>query len=231
MFALLIGQSMLLATGCSVLGFGIGAISDSSQSEQGFGIPAAKTTPLQVQENSYLQIFLKNGEQQEGKFTKLMKQKVGDENVESIVWFDEANNRQVSTQFADIERIVTIDDEHSKWLHLEEAASIQKESLIEISLKNGEQASGQFLLFQEQKIGDENIAFIEWYDKANNRQVSTQVADIERIVVKQKRNGRRRGLGIGAALDVLMIILLARGDNGSGSGGGFGGFSFNIDLF
>ena len=104
-FALFVGSFALAVSGCSAIGFGIGALADS-ESIKKMGVPGEQATPLQ--ENSHIQIFLKNGKILEGKFLFQMEKKVGEEQVESIVWYDEANDRQVSTQAADIERVATI---------------------------------------------------------------------------------------------------------------------------
>ncbi len=227
-FVLFLGQYMLSATGCaSALGFGIGADKDSKKIKK-FGVPAKQTAPLQVRENSHIQIFLKNGQRQDGEFVKLMKQKIGDEYIESIVWQEMANNQQISTQVAEIEQMITIEDEQSKWIDLKEVASIRKDSRIEIFLKEGQQLEGRCIRQMEQQVGNEYVTTIEWYDKINKRQVSTQIADIEGMVVKQKRNGKWKGLGIGIAIDGIVILAAGFGESGIGSGFSFGGISLGF---
>ena len=76
----------------------------------------------------------------------------------------------------------------------------------------------------EQLEGNEYVTTIEWYDKANQRHVSTQVADIEGIVVKQKRNRKWKGLGIGFVIDAIFIAAILDG----GIDTGVGGFSFSF---
>jgi hypothetical protein len=115
MFALIIGQYMLSATGCSALGFGIGALSDSNKIHK-LEIPSEELTL--IPKNSRIQIFLKNGQQQEGEFLMHMEQKVGEEYVKSIVWYEKGSNRQVSTPVADIERIAAKQQRNGKWIGL-----------------------------------------------------------------------------------------------------------------
>ncbi len=118
MFALIIGQYMLSATGCSVIGFGIGAISDSNNIKK-MEISGEELTP--IPKNSHIKIFLKNGQQQGGKFIMRLKQQVGDEHSESIIWYSEVTQQQVSTQVASIERILvgrgqTREQTNGKWI-------------------------------------------------------------------------------------------------------------------
>ncbi len=90
---------------------------------------------------------------------------------------------------------------------LEQVITISKNSQIQLFLKNGQEQEGIFLTNMAQTVGDEQVAFIVWYDKVNYHQIATKIADIERIVVKPKRNGKAVGLGIGASLDVILTIV------------------------
>ncbi len=114
-FVLFVVQSMLSATGCSAVGFGIGALSDSNKIEK---LEISSEDVSALPKSSHIQILLKNGQQQEGQFQLYIAQKVGDEYLGNIVWHDKANNRQVSTQIAEIDRIVTKQQRNGKWLGL-----------------------------------------------------------------------------------------------------------------
>ena len=102
----------------------------------------------------------------------------------------------------------------------EQASSISKNSHIQILLKNGYQLEGQFLLYLAQTIEAENVETIVWYDKVNNRQVSTELAEIDKILTSQQRNGKWLGLLLGSVIDVVIVIALFKLDRF------FGGFSF-----
>jgi hypothetical protein len=184
LFVLFVVQSMFSATGCSILGFGIGAVKDAKKIEKikKYGIPSEQSARSSVQENKRIQIFLKNGNRLDGKFIKLVNEKVDDEIQHSILWHDMSNNQQVTTQFIDIERIITIEYEEDKWAGLEEAGTIKGSSHIEIFLKDGQKLEARFLKQMEQKIGNDTVTTIEWNDVANKRQVSTQVTAIEGII-------------------------------------------------
>ena len=112
---LLLGLFMLGGSGCSAIGFGIGAYSDSNKSEiLEISSEQAPTLP----KSSHIQLLLKNGQQREGQFLLYIAQKIGDAHLENIVWLDKANNQQVSTQIAEIDRIVTKEQRNGKWLGL-----------------------------------------------------------------------------------------------------------------
>ncbi len=202
-FAISLGSFALGGSGCSAIGFGIGAVSDSSKIIR-LGMPDEQATRLQ--ENNHIQIFLKNGLRHDGKFITRMTGKIADENVASIVWYDEATDRQIATPTADIEQVVTINSQKDKWLALEEAATIRKNSDIKILLKSGQRHEGKFLIYWEEKVGDEHIGNIEWYDKATNQKVSTQTSEIKRIIAKQQRYGKWVGIGIGSVLDTIIVV-------------------------
>ena len=103
-FALHLGLFVLVGSGCSAVGFGIGALSDSYKSEN---LEISSEQAPSLQRNSHIQILLKNGQQREGQFLLYIAKKIGDAHLENIVWLDKANNCQVSTQIAEIDRIVT----------------------------------------------------------------------------------------------------------------------------
>ena len=65
-------------------------------------------------------------------------------------------------------------------------------------------------MYLEEKVGDEDVETIVWYDMTTDLQVSTQVADIERIIAKpkQQRNGKWIGLGIGGVIDAILLNSL-----------------------
>ncbi len=102
----------------------------------------------------------------------------------------------------------------------EQARSISKNSHIQIRLKNGYQLEGQFLSYLEQTTEADYVATILWYDKANNRQVSTELAEIDKILTSQQRNGKWLGLLLGGVIDVVIVIALFKLDRI------FDGFSF-----
>ncbi len=186
-FSLFVAQSMLSATGCSLTAFGIGAIKDSKKIEtiKKYGVPNEQAARSSVQENKRIQLFLKNGDQKEGVFIKLMNQKVGDEIQHSILWHDMSTKQQVITQFIDIGQIITIDYEQDKWAMLEEAGTIKGSSDIEIFLKDGQKLEGRFLKQKEQQVENDTVTTIEWYDVANKRQMSTQITAIQGIIVTE----------------------------------------------
>ncbi len=196
MFVLIAVQSMFSATGCSILGMGIGAIKDTKEIEKikKYGVPDDRTASLSLKENHPIQIFLKNGERQEGLFVKLMNQKVGEDSQASIVWHDMSTGQQVSTPYKDIKRIITIQYEQDKWRVLEEAETIKGSSRIEISLKDGQLLQGRFLKQMEEQVGNGNLTTIEWYDVANKQQMSTQVEDIEGIIAFENERDNWVGL-------------------------------------
>ena len=114
-FVLFVVQSMLSATGCSAIGFGIGAASDSNKiNRQEFSGEELTRIP----KNSQIQIFLKNGLVQKGHFIRLVEQQVGEEFVNSIVWNNSATYRQESTQISAIERVVIKPEQNMKWFGL-----------------------------------------------------------------------------------------------------------------
>jgi hypothetical protein len=90
---------------------------------------------------------------------------------------------------------------------LEQVFTISKNSKIQLLLKSGQELQGTFLTTTVQTVGDEQVASIVWYDDANYHQIATKIADIERIVVTPKRNGKAIGLGVGASLDVILTIV------------------------
>ena len=65
-------------------------------------------------------------------------------------------------------------------------------------------------MYLEEKVGDEDVETIVWYDMTTDLQVSTQVADIERIIAKpkQQRNGKWIGLGIEGVIDAILLNSL-----------------------
>ncbi len=119
LFAIVIGQYMFSGTGCSAIGLGIGAASDSNNKTSRQEFPGEELTRIPI--NSQIQIFLKNGQLQEGKFQFYMERRTGVEYAGYIVWYDKATDRQVSTKIADIERIVRIvakQQQNGKWIGL-----------------------------------------------------------------------------------------------------------------
>ncbi len=214
MFALIIGQTLLLATGCSVLGFGIGAIKDSKKNEKirKFGIPDEQAAAKPVQENDHIQIFLKNGERLDGGFVKFVRQKIGDEIQESLVWHDMQTDQQVLTKATEIERIINIKNGQDKWTDIKEAANIKGNSKIKIFLKDGQQLEGRFLKHMEHQVGNEYVATIEWYDKANNRHESTQIADIKGIIAIENEKDEWVGLEEAATIKANSLIEMVMKD-------------------
>jgi hypothetical protein len=114
-YSLIIGVPLLSITGCTAIGFGIGALSDSNKTRN---YKIASEQPPYIPKNCRFQIFLKNGQRQDGEFVKLMKQEVGEEYVEAIVWYDKPSKRHVSTRISEIDRIVTKEQRNGKWLGL-----------------------------------------------------------------------------------------------------------------
>ena len=213
MFALFLGSVAFAGTGCSAIGYGIGAAADSN-GVKNFGVPPEQNSPLQIHEYSRIQILLKNGQMRDGEFVMYMEEKVGEEYLTSIVWKDNENRQQVITPMTDIEQVITLKSASGKWKSLEEAASIRKNSRIEIYLKSGQTQKGQFLLLLEQEEGDENVAFIVWYDAASKQQMSTKVEDIA-YISNRSPELKMVGLGIGGFVDTIILvkIFLTTSDN------------------
>jgi len=114
-FTLLVGSFALAVSGCSAIGFGIGALSDSNKIEK-MEIPTEQVPRLP--KNSYLQISLKDGQQLEGIFLKRLELKGGNDHSEAMLLFDKVNNRQIATPITDIERIEAKERRNRKWLGL-----------------------------------------------------------------------------------------------------------------
>jgi hypothetical protein len=114
-FTLIIGTALLSLNGCSAIGFGIGAISDSNKIEK-MEIPMEQI-PL-LPRNSNIHLALKDGQQLEGIFLNRMEQKVGDDNSATMLLFDKVNNRQIATHIGDIEHIEAMEKQNRKWLGL-----------------------------------------------------------------------------------------------------------------
>ena len=113
-YSFIIGIPLLSITGCTAIGFGIGALSDADKTKN----HKIYTGILNdIPKNCRLQIFLKNGQQQEGKFVKLLKQNDGEEYVEALLWFDKPSNRHISTRISEIDKVVTKQGK-GKWLGL-----------------------------------------------------------------------------------------------------------------
>ncbi len=116
-FALFVGSFALVVSGCSVIGFGIGNASDSNNKISWQEFSGEELT--QMPKNSEIQIFLKNGQVQKGRFIRLLEQQEGEETINSIVWNDLATYRQAATQITEIERVVIKSTEgNNKWLGL-----------------------------------------------------------------------------------------------------------------
>lgn len=115
MLALLVGLFVLAGSGCSLVGFGIGALSDSNEIER---LEISSEQVPSLPKGSHIQIVLKNGQEQEGKFISYIAQKVDDQHLENIVLLDKVNNQQVIKQIAEIDRIITKQQRNRKWLGL-----------------------------------------------------------------------------------------------------------------
>ncbi len=111
-FALLVGLVVLGGSGCSAVGFGIGALSDSNNTKN-LEISNEKLPTLAP--NSLVRISLKNGQQMEGQFLSYMPQKAGEQFLGKIVCLNEASNKQVSTQISEIDRITVKQQNRKYW--------------------------------------------------------------------------------------------------------------------
>jgi hypothetical protein len=111
-FALFVGLVVLGGSGCSAIGFGIGALSDSNNTKN-LEISNEKLPTLTP--NSLVRISLKNGQQMEGQFLLYMPQKAGEQYLENILWLDEASNKRVSTQISEIDRITVKQQQNRKY--------------------------------------------------------------------------------------------------------------------
>lgn len=111
-YPLIIGVSLLSLNGCTAIGFGIGALSDADKT---MSHKIANKLPSNIPKNCRLQIFLKNGQCQDGEFVTLINQKEGGKYVEAILFYDKPSNRHVSARISEIDSIVTRSRGNGKW--------------------------------------------------------------------------------------------------------------------
>lgn len=210
MLAILIGQYLLTASGCSIIGFAIGASSDSQYSVK-MGIPPKPTRIEPLQKGEHIQIFLKDGNRQDGWFDSFYKEMVDEERRLSIVWTHIDSRQLDTTLVTDIERSIVIENEKNKWVGLEEAASLRKDTRIKLTLKDGQTYKGQFLSLMEQPIGEEEVTpAIQWYNTSEGKHITTQVSEIESIRAQHNQNLKWICFGAGALGDIITVIGISQ---------------------